>query len=121
MVIPIYPPVTSQVGVPIVDMPGCVEAHNREQKEYNLKDEDPKGVKVYCDAGMPSFYPIDYDRNKLKYTSNKAPIPPPIKPPKQEEVKAPATPKVPKTKEPTPKCPTREQQLKNPVGKNPRG
>ena len=25
--VPIYPPVTSQVGVPIVNIPGCVESH----------------------------------------------------------------------------------------------
>ena len=116
--IPIYPPVTSQVGTPIVNIPGCVEAHKESRKNTSLKDEDPDGVMTLCDAGTPSFYPIDYDRNKLEYTSNQeAPKPPPIKPPKQEEAPTPATPKVPKTKEPLPECPTREQQLKNPIGK----
>ena len=28
--IPIYPPVTSQVGTPIVNIPGCVEAHEQQ-------------------------------------------------------------------------------------------
>ena len=118
MAIPIYPPVTSQVGTPIVNIPGCVEAHKESRKNTTLKDEDPDGVMTLCDAGTPSFYPIDYDRNKLEFTNNQeAPKPPPIKPPKQEEAPTPATPKVPKTKEPLPECPTREQQLKNPVGK----
>ena len=27
LAVPIYPPVTTQVGVPIVNMPGCVEAN----------------------------------------------------------------------------------------------
>ena len=71
-----------------------------------------------CDAGTPSFYPIDYDRNKLEYTNNQeAPKPPPIKAPEAPEPKAPAAPQVPKSTAPKPECPTREQQLKNPVGK----
>ena len=116
--IPIYPPVTSQVGTPIVNIPGCVEAHKESRKNTTLKDEDPDGVMTLCDAGTPSFYPIDYDRNKLEYTNNQeAPKPPPIKSPEAPEPKAPATPEVPKSTAPKPECPTREQQLKNPVGK----
>ena len=116
--IPIYPPVTSQVGTPIVNIPGCVEAHKESRKNTTLKDEDPDGVMTLCDAGTPSFYPIDYDRNKLEYTNNQeAPKPPPIKSPEAPDPKASATPKVPKSTAPKPECPTREQQLKNPVGK----
>ena len=116
--IPIYPPVTSQVGTPIVNIPGCVEAHKESRKNTTLKDEDPDGVMTLCDAGTPSFYPIDYDSNKLEYTNNQeAPKPPPIKSPKAPEPKAPATLEVPKSKAPRPECPTREQQLKNPIGK----
>lgn len=118
MAIPIYPPVTSQVGIPIVNIPGCVEAHKESRKNTTLKDEDPDGVMTLCDAGTPSFYPIDYDRNKLEFTNNQeAPKPPPIKSPEAPEPKAPATPEVPKSPAPRPECPTREQQLKNPVGK----
>jgi hypothetical protein len=116
--IPIYPPVTSQVGTPIVNIPGCVEAHKESRKNTTLKDEDPDGVMTLCDAGTPSYYPIDYDRNKLEYTNNQeAPKPPPIKSPKTPEPKAPATPQVPKSTAPKPECPTRAQQLKNPIGK----
>ena len=116
--IPIYPPVTSQVGTPIVNIPGCVEAHKESRKNTTLKDEDPDGVMTLCDAGTPSFYPMDYDRNKLEYTNNQeAPKPPPIKSPEAPDPKASATPKVPKSTAPKPECPTREQQLKNPVGK----
>tara|TARA_B100001939_G_scaffold25602_2_gene20738 strand:+ start:4149 stop:4925 length:777 start_codon:yes stop_codon:yes gene_type:complete len=116
--IPIYPPVTSQVGTPIVNIPGCVEAHKESRKNTTLKDEDPDGVMTLCDAGTPSYYPIDYDRNKLEYTNNQeAPKPPPIKPPEAPEPKAPAAPQVPKSTTPKPECPTRAQQLKNPIGK----
>ena len=118
MAIPIYPPVTSQVGTPIVNIPGCVEAHKESRKNTTLKDEDPDGVMTLCDAGTPSFYPIDYDRNKLEYTNNQeAPKPPPIKAPEAPEPKAPAAPQVPKSTAPKPECPTRAQQLKNPIGK----
>ena len=115
LAIPIYPPVTTQVGVPIVNIPGCVEANKDSSENENLKNEDQDGNVVYCDAGMPSFNPIDYDANRLKYET-KAPDPPPVAPPK---TKAPETktPAVPKNTAPKAECPTREQQLKNPVGK----
>jgi hypothetical protein len=113
--IPIYPPVTQQIGVPIIDIPGCVEAHEQDDgKNQNLRGDDPKGVKTYCDGQMPSFTPIDYNKDKLKYEYE--PTVPPVKPPEKPETE---TPKAETPKPPTPKieCPTREQQLKNPVGK----
>ena len=36
----IYPPVTTQVGVPIVNIPGCVEANKDSSENENLKNED---------------------------------------------------------------------------------
>ena len=75
--IPVYPPVTTQVGVPIVDMPGCVEAHEQNnEKNTKLVENDPKGVKVYCDAGVPSFNAMDYNKDDLEFTG------PPVTPPK---------------------------------------
>jgi hypothetical protein len=114
--LPIYPPVTSEIGTPIVNMPGCVEAHKENDKNVGLKEEDPEGVMTLCDAGTPSFSPVEYDPNKLEYTTE-APEPPPIKPPKAPEAPQPKTPDVPKNNTPKVECPTREQQLKNPVGK----
>ncbi len=116
LAIPIYPPVTTQVGIPIVNMPGCVEANKDSSENQNLKNEDDDGNRVYCDAGMPSFSPIDYDTNKLEYET-KAPDPPPVASPKKPDTKTPETPAVPKNTAPKVECPTREQQLKNPVGK----
>ncbi len=114
--IPIYPPVTSEVGTPIVNIPGCVEAHKENDKNIGLKEEDPEGVMTLCDAGTPSFSPIEYDPNKLEYTTE-APEPPPIKPPKAPEALQTKTPGGPKKTTPKVDCPTREQVLKNPVGK----
>ena len=115
--IPIYPPVTTQIGVPIVNIPGCVQAHKDSGENTNLRNEDDKGTMTLCDAGTPTYYPIDYDANKLDITQE-APPPPPIKPPEKPEPPAPPqTPNVPKTEAPMPECPTRAQQLKDPVGK----
>ena len=115
--IPVAPPVTTQVGVPIVNMPGCVEAHVDSKENQSLKDEDKDGVRTFCDAGTPSFSPIDYDANRLKL-EQEAPPPPAIRPPKKAEPpKPPASPEVPKTEAPLPECPSRAQELKDPVGK----
>ena len=114
--LPIYPPVTSEVGVPIVNIPGCVEVHKDSQKNTALKEEDPDGVMTLCDAGTPSFTPIDYDTNKLTITTE-TPPPPKVAPPKAEAPPPPQSPRVPKTEAPLPECPTRAQQLKDPVGK----
>lgn len=114
--IPTAPPVTVEIGVPIVNIPGCVEAHEQNtsrEKSGILSEDDPKGVKTFCDAGVPSFNPINYNKDKLKF-DNKAPIPP-VKSPEKSKTETPKaeTPPPP----PIPNCPTREQQLKNPIGK----
>ena len=104
-------PVTSQIGVPIVDVPGCVEAHQVDENNM-LEGDDPKGVRVYCDGQQPSFNPIDYNKEDLQFTGE-AEVPA-IPPPKDLEVDAPEIPKKTVTKEI--KCPTEAQQLKQPIG-----
>jgi hypothetical protein len=93
--IPIYPPVTTQVGTPIVNIPGCVEAHRDSSENQNLKNEDREGTVTYCDAGTPSFTPIDYDKDNLDITQ-KSPPPPIIPPSKTPEQETPAQPGIPK-------------------------
>ena len=110
------PPVTQQVGVPVVDMPGCVEAHEQNtsrEKSGILNEDDPKGVKVYCDAGVPSFNPMDYNKDDLEF-KYEAPVPPVNPPPDTPEVKPPEVPK--KTNTAEVKCPTEAQELKEPIG-----
>ena len=115
--VPIYPPVTDVIGIPIVDVPGCVESHRDSSENLSLKDEDPDGVVVICDAGVPSFNAVDYDPNKLDiertYENNSAPVPPY----KAPETKTPPTktPKTPKVKKPD--CPSDIQALQEPIGK----
>ena len=110
--IPIYAPVTEQIGVPVVDMPGCVEAHEVDENNM-LEGDDPKGVKIYCDGQQPSFDPIDYNKDDLQF-SNEAPVPVVPPPPETPEVD---TPEIPPTKVPDEiKCPTEAQELKEPIG-----
>ena len=108
------PPVTVEIGVPIVNIPGCVEAHEQNttrERSGIIGEDDPKGVKTFCDAGVPSFGPIDYNPDELEF-NYEPPVPKVAPTPKPEiaPVKQTETP-------PPPKCPTREQELKNPIGK----
>ena len=113
--LPVAPPVTVEIGLPIVDIPGCVEAHEQNtdrERSGVLSEDDPKGVKTYCDAGIPSFNPLDYNKDKLKF-QQEAPVPPVAPPPDTDT----EVPKAKGTNPPPPKCPSREQELLNPVGK----
>ena len=115
--LPVVPPVTTQVGTPIVNIPGCVEAHKDNEKNVNLKNEDDDGVMTLCDAGTPYYTAIDYDRNKIKL-EQEPPKPPAYKAPPAPEAPETKTPEVPKTPDAEiPQCPSRAQELKNPIGK----
>ena len=117
MALPAVPPVTMEVGTPIVNIPGCVEAHKDNQENVNLKEEDDKGIMTLCDAGTPYYTAIDYDRNQI-VLEQEPPEPPVYKPPPKPEPPETKTPGVPKTPEvEIPQCPTRAQELKNPIGK----
>ena len=109
--LPPYVPVTQTIGLPIVDMPGCVESHPDGGPQ--LAEDDPAGTKTYCDATVPSFNPIDYAPDEMVIT-RPAETP---KVPTPETPELPATPKIPKeATTATLKCPTEAQQLKKPIG-----
>tara|TARA_B100000614_G_scaffold231418_1_gene225385 strand:- start:1962 stop:2840 length:879 start_codon:yes stop_codon:yes gene_type:complete len=72
--VPYTPPVTVNIGVPVVDMPGCVKVHKENakrdpSKNKNLVNDDPKGNVVLCDGGMPYYEPPDYQANELTWTT----------------------------------------------------
>lgn len=74
--LPHAPPVTINIGIPIVDMPGCVEAHDTNNYKNNkIVDDDPKGVKTFCDAGIPSYNPIEFNP-EVELGTSEAPVPP---------------------------------------------
>ena len=103
--LPSAPPVTVQVGVPVIDIPGCVEAHleNKKGTNDNLVEDDPKGARVFCDGNMPSFNPIQYEPENM-VIERSAPVP---KVPTPEVPAAPEVPKdaVPKVEEKEIECP----------------
>ena len=110
--IPPVVPVTQNIGTPIVDMPGCVEAHPDGGPQ--LAQDDPRGARTYCDGSVPSFNPIEYSPEEMLITK-----------PSQADTRQPEQPEVPKTPElpasaapATAKvdCPTPAQAAKEPVG-----
>ena len=63
-------PVVYNIGNPIVNMPGCVEAHKENTKgnqNTQLVNDDPKGNVVLCDGGMPYYVPPNYDARELTW------------------------------------------------------
>ena len=73
-------PVTVQLGFPIIDMPGCVEARRDNRENSALLTNDPKGNVVLCQAEYPSYNAMDYTPEELIY------------PPKSEEQRYPQPP-----------------------------
>ena len=68
--IPNVQPVTLNLEQPnlIFEIPGCVEAHPDSGSNKKLKIDDDRGVQVYCDAGMPSYNPVDYRPEDIEPT-----------------------------------------------------
>ena len=105
------PPVTVNIGVPIVNIPGCVEANSANNKSESLLiDDDPV---IICDAGTPSFNPINYEPNQMVLTG-----PPQVNPvkPKKEATDTKTDTPPPPTPPASIQCPTQEQLSKEPVG-----
>ncbi|AIX16041.1 hypothetical protein Syn7803C54_136 [Synechococcus phage ACG-2014d] len=108
------PPVTVNIGLPIVNIPGCVEANSANNENQNLLvDDDPV---IYCDAGTPSFNPINYEPNQMVLTG--PPQVNPVKPKKETDTEAKATPPPPPAAPSAAniQCPTQEQLDAEPVG-----
>ena len=103
------PPVTLQIGFPIVDMPGCVEMHKDNQDhvtrlpfDKDLVNQDPKGSTVLCPHGeYPSYNAMDYTPENLIIT-REIPPPPVEPPPDVEPPEAPDTGNVGKEEVPCP-------------------
>ena len=85
------PPVTLQLGFPIVDMPGCVTMH-KDNKDHvtgrpfdkDLVNQDPKGTTTLCPHGeYPTYDAMDYEPEQL-IIQRETP-PPPVSPPPEVE------------------------------------
>ena len=58
----LVPPVVLNIGNPIINMPGCVKAHQDNQmhvsglpKDKDLVNQDPDRAMIVCDATIPSY------------------------------------------------------------------
>ena len=104
-----YPiPVTVDIGFPVVDIPGCVEARETD----DLREVDPRGNMTFCDGQVPSFNPPNFEPNRKLPTrpsgvDTRQPKTPPI-----DELPIPKTPPASAVVE----CPTPAQNAKEPVG-----
>ena len=102
--VPNHPPATVLIGQPIINMPGCVEAHEQSDKNDEIIKDDEDNVLVFCDAGVPSYDAMDYTPDQLQMVIE-APPPPVVEPPPAPEVDTPEVPPIPKEDE----CPAPNQ------------
>ena len=113
--IPITVPVTTLVGTPVINMPGCVKIHKENSKRdpstnKMLVNDDPKGNTTLCDSGMPSFQPVDYQSQGLTWTTVVPEEPEPDgvdsePPPPPDVPDAPSPPEIPPTAAEDKECP----------------
>ena len=66
------PPVTVNIGTPIINVPGCVEANINGP---GLIKDDPNGNVILCDGLTPSFNQLNYEPEGLVFTGPPQPIP----------------------------------------------
>ena len=86
-----HPSVTTQIGFPIVEMPGCVKMHKDNQDhvtrlpfDHDLVNQDEKGSTTLCPHGeYPSYDAMDYTPEQL-IIERETP-PPPVSPPPEIE------------------------------------
>ena len=91
------PPVVINIGNPIVDMPGCVKAHQDNQmhatglpKDKDLVNQDSDKAMIVCDATIPSYDAMNYEPEQLIIT-REAEVPPVAPPPEVEPPEVPPT------------------------------
>ena len=89
----LVPPVVLNIGNPIVDMPGCVKAHQDNQYhksglpvDRNLVEDDPDKAMIVCDATVPSYDAMNYEPEQLIFITEVEPpaVEPPPEPPEAE-------------------------------------
>ena len=126
--IPIEVPVTTLIGTPLVDIPGCVKIHKENTGRdpsinKNLVNDDPKGNTTLCDGGMPYFTAPNYDARELTWRTvymDQDDEPEGIDTGDMGDVTPPETPEPPPTEEPEgdPDCPGPLQPRLGSVGPN---
>ena len=96
--LPSAPPVTLELGPPIIEMPGCVPVHPDAKLNPRLLEDDPGRVGAFCPHGqVPSFNPMDFTPNEFVRTT---PVQPRTKDSKDKQSAAPNVPPVPRLPQP---------------------
>ena len=118
---PAYVPVVVDIGLPVVNVPGCVEAHETNNPKNNqVSGDDPKGTITFCDAGVPNFNPIQYEPEQMVITRPPPPVDTRVKNEKPEsetkELPTPPAATAPPANTAEIECPTQEQLSKEPIG-----
>ena len=78
-----HPPVTTNIGFPIVEIPGCVKMHKDNQDkvtrmpfDHDLVNQDEDGVTTLCPHGeYPTYDAMDYTPEQLIIQRE---VPPPV-------------------------------------------
>ena len=91
-----HPPITTNIGFPIVEIPGCVKMHKdnkdhvtRMPFDHDLVNQDEDGVTTLCPHGeYPTYDAMEYTPEQL-IIQRETP-PPPVEPP--PEIEAPEIP-----------------------------
>ena len=100
-------PVTVDIGTPVVNIPGCVKAHElNNQKNKNLAEDDPDKTITYCDGEVPSFETIDYREDELIFEQET--VVPDIAPPPEIDTPEVTPPNIPSTEKEV-ECPAPNQ------------
>ena len=93
-----HPPVTTNIGFPIVEIPGCVKMHKDNQDKVtrlpfdkDLVNQDEKGSTTLCPHGeYPTYDAMDYTPEQL-IIQRETPAPPVSPPPEIEPPELPDT------------------------------
>ena len=85
---PGHPRTTEYIGRPIVNIPGCVEAHPDDRNAKNLPEDDSSKVMTLCDGEVPSYDAMNYEPEQLTIIQELPPpdVVPPPDPPGAPEV-----------------------------------
>ena len=89
-----YNPIINDIYKPIVNIPGCIRVHRNNLTSLIDSDKDEYGTYTECgNFSIPSFEPLEYNPNELKYVQTETPnqteefVPPTVEPPKYEPKK----------------------------------
>jgi len=76
--------IVGQIGFPVMDVPGCVEARETANNDNLVVDAENTNL-IVCDPGQqPSFTPMDYSPDNTPQIAERVMLPPPLDQPKTE-------------------------------------